>query len=203
MTSQTRRAVIVHGKPSKAKYESDSYPGPTKANWLPWVGERLLEIGYDEVAIPEIPTPYEPSYDKWVDVLRSYRIDKDTLVIGHSFGAAALVEYIGRHPAVRLEQFIAVAPWFDPQHRYVEAGPPHIDPNMQHRTTHGIDIFYGSTDSDEVLASVKALRAALPSARLHDIPEYGHFMYGNSMESVEFPELIEVLGADIVVDDTN
>lgn len=193
MSSKKHNALIVHGKPSREKYHSPSYPGPTLANWLPWAREQLLEAGYAEVAIPEISTPYEPSYDKWVDVLRSCRIDKSTLVIGHSFGVAALVEYMNRYPSAEVERIIGVAPWFDPQHRYTEAGPPHLDPNLSHRTAQGLDFFYSSIDSDEVIASVRALRAALPHARLHDKPEYGHFMLGNSMASVEFPELIELL----------
>ncbi len=198
-----KRAIIVHGKPSKVKYYNPSYPGPSRANWLPWVGEQLLELGYAEVAIPEISTPYEPSYDKWIEVLRSYQIDRNTLVIGHSFGAAAVIEYMNRDQNAKLGRFIAVAPWFDPQHRYGGAGPPVIGPNLELRTAKGIDVFYSSADSEEVLASVEALHAALPKVRQHNIPEYGHFMLGNSMISVEFPELIEVCGADIVVDDTN
>lgn len=199
MTSQNRRAIIVHGKPSKEKYYDPSYPGPALANWLPWVGKQLQKSGYDEVAIPEIPTPYEPSYDKWIDVLRSHQIDRNTLVIGHSFGAAALIEYMNRHPDAEVDRFIAVAPWFDPQHRYQDAGPPAIDPNLELRTAEGLDVFYSSVDSAEVLASVEALRTALPKARQHNIPEYGHFMLDNSMKSVEFPELIEQVKQDGVV----
>lgn len=193
MSSKNRNAIIVHGKPSKEKYYNASYPGPARANWLPWASQKLLETGYAEIAVPEIPTPYQPSYDKWVDGLMDHQIDKDTLVIGHSFGVAALVEYMNRHQAVEVERFIGVAPWFDPQHRYAQAGPPLLDAKLQDRTVNGIDIFYSSADSEEVLASVKALRATLPKARLHNIPEYGHFMIGNSMSSAEFPELIKIL----------
>lgn len=193
MTSQNRNAIIVHGKPSKEKYYNPSYPGPSRANWLPWVGKQLQKVGYDEVATPEIPTPYEPSYNKWIEVFRSHLIDKDTLVIGHSFGAAALVEYMNRYRDVEVGRFIAVAPWFDPQHRYPDAGPPVIDPDLELRIAEGMDVFYSSADSAEVLASVEALRVALPKAGQHNIPEYGHFMLGNSMQSVEFPELIELM----------
>ena len=187
-----RNFVIAHGKPSREKFESPEYPGPTRANWLPWIGGQLERRGHD-VAVPEFPVPYAPDYETWVQVLEKEKIGEETSLVGHSFGAGLLLRWMSEHKSVTIDKLVLVAPWFDPEHKYGNLSDFEIDPNLSERCLGGIALYYSSLDSEGVQASVRRAMTALPDMAAWDIPENGHFLLGNTMDTVEFPELLEEL----------
>ncbi len=66
--------------------------GNPDENWFPWLSEKLSEQGH-EVIIPKFPTPEGQTLQNWMRVIQPYLelINKDTILIGHSLGAAFLL----------------------------------------------------------------------------------------------------------------
>jgi len=92
-----RNAIIFHG---------------TAANpdvvWLPWLGRRLTERGY-AVQIPHYPgLNVEPIATFLPKVLANHRFDEETVLVGHSGGAALLLALL-EHLDVTVPQAILVA----------------------------------------------------------------------------------------------
>ncbi len=95
------RAILFHGTGSSP----DSY-------WFPYINENLEKRGY-EVIIPALPNAENPSLADWLPVALEQTYDENTVLIGHSSGAAlilAVLEKINVHIA----QAILVAGFFEP-----------------------------------------------------------------------------------------
>ncbi|HEY3752148.1 MAG TPA: alpha/beta hydrolase [Pseudonocardiaceae bacterium] len=92
-----RKAIIFHG---------------TNANpdvaWLPWLRERLTGRGYS-VEVPHYPgLNVEPVATFLPTVLAGHTFDADTVLVGHSGGAALLLALL-EHLDVTVSQAILVA----------------------------------------------------------------------------------------------
>jgi hypothetical protein len=92
-----RKAIIFHG---------------TNANpdvaWLPWLHERLTGRGYS-VEVPHYPgLNVEPVATFLPTVLAGHTFDADTVLVGHSGGAALLLALL-EHLDVTVSQAILVA----------------------------------------------------------------------------------------------
>ncbi|MEV4121580.1 alpha/beta hydrolase [Micromonospora sp. NPDC049645] len=97
-----RRAIIFHG---------------TGANpdvcWYPWLAERLEARGY-EVEVPHHPgINIEPIATFLPKVLTGHRFDQETVLVGHSGGAALLLALL-EHVEVPVAQAILVAGYCTP-----------------------------------------------------------------------------------------
>lgn len=190
----SRNAVIVHGKPPKAKYLDDSQPKPHEANWLPWIGAELEKQGA-HVSIPAFPEPYAPEYLAWKDRIQQERVSRHTTLIGHSAGAGFLLRYLSENPRIEINRLVLVAPWLvDPANKYGDWTKFSIDPLLPVNVVCGIHVFHSSRDDQQAQDSLGIVREALPDATYRDISRYGHFMIGNSMEDERFPELRSLLG---------
>ena len=92
-----RRAILFHG--------TGAHPDVL---WLPWLRERLTERGY-AVEVPHYPgLNVEPIGSFLPKVLGSHTFDADTVLVGHSGGAALLLALL-EHLEVRVDQAILVA----------------------------------------------------------------------------------------------
>lgn len=94
-----------------------SWYGTPQSDWLPWLKLELEKKGY-EVAIPDLPTVRTnlPDMEQMLAILK---VDKDSLVIGHSLGALLGLRLAERQTFRKL---ILVSGWdFDdglaPEHR--------------------------------------------------------------------------------------
>ena len=69
--------------------------GFPEENWFPWM-KRELEKHSHKVIVPQFPTPENQTPENWLEVLSQYKdkIDKDTLMIGHSLGGLFLVKVL-------------------------------------------------------------------------------------------------------------
>lgn len=65
------------------------------ANWFPWLKAELEKKGF-EVIVPKFPTPLDQSLESWFRVFSQYenKINEETVMIGHSLGAAFILNYI-------------------------------------------------------------------------------------------------------------
>lgn len=77
-------AFMIHG----------AYGNPDE-NWFPWMKKGLEALGY-EVFIPKFPTPKGQTLKSWLDVFNSYQhyMNKDSIMIGHSIGAAFILDVL-------------------------------------------------------------------------------------------------------------
>ncbi len=93
----TRRAIIFHGTGGSPKY-----------CWYSWLGERLTARGY-EVDLPHLAgINTEPISTFLPKVLSSHTVDADTVLVGHSGGAALLLAIL-EHVEVTVPLAILVA----------------------------------------------------------------------------------------------
>lgn len=68
-----------------------------QSNWFPWLKEQLEEIGC-RVFVPQFPTPDNQTLDGWLKAFDRFEkdIDKNTIFIGHSLGAAFILSLLER-----------------------------------------------------------------------------------------------------------
>ena len=103
-----RNAIIFHG--------TGGDPGVT---WYPWLAGRLTARGY-AVEVPHYPgINVEPVADLLPTVLKAHEFDEETVLVGHSGGAAlllALLEHLDRPVA----QTILVAGYCTPPNTKAE-----------------------------------------------------------------------------------
>ena len=92
-----RKAIIFHG--------TGASPDVV---WIPWLRRRLIERGY-VVEAPHYPgLNVEPIATFLPQVLAHHTFDEDTVLVGHSGGAALLLAVL-EHIEARVDQAILVA----------------------------------------------------------------------------------------------
>lgn len=181
-----KRAIILHGMPSKEEYVSGEGSEPSKMHWLPWLKSELEKEGW-EVYTPELPRPYEPVYEEWQRVFETFSINEETVLVGHSCGAGFLVHYLSEHP-VKVGKVMLVGPWLDPTH---ELKTHFFDFTLDRdlaKKTQGITIFFSLDDGQEVLESVAKLQKEIPEIEMQTFTNCGHFTF-EDMGTREFPAL--------------
>ena len=95
-----KRAFIIHG-----------WTGRPNEHWLPWLGDKLKEKGF-EVYLPNMPDTDNPKMDQWVSYLKQEvgTADPDTYFVGHSIGCSAVLRYLERYDE-QVGGAILIAPW--------------------------------------------------------------------------------------------
>lgn len=90
-----RNAIIFHGTGARPEYI-----------WYPWLAARLEARGY-AVEVPHHPgINIEPVAETLPKILAQHAFDDDTVLVGHSGGAALLLALLER---VRVKQAVLVA----------------------------------------------------------------------------------------------
>lgn len=186
-----KNTLILHGKPTRERYENPEIPKPHKANWLPWLSAELGKRGV-VTAIPAFPEPYAPNYDTWSELFDRYGVDQETSIVGHSAGAEFALRWLSEHNRARLRQLVLVAPWKDTAGKYGDFSHYELDTQLAKRIG-TISIFNSLNDSEAIQANVTQLRTDLPEAEYVEFRNHGHFMIGNSMQDERFPELLNRL----------
>ena len=69
--------------------------GHPQENWFPWLKKELESRGF-EVIVPKFPTPINQTRESWLRVILKYeeRMNNETVLIGHSLGAAFILDYL-------------------------------------------------------------------------------------------------------------
>lgn len=184
-----KRAIILHGKPSKEGYYDLTKKSIAFSQWLGWLQKQLL--ARDILANnPAMPRPYEPDYDAWKAEIDRWQIDENTMIIGHSCGGGFWMRYLSENKNINVGKVVLVSPsmgldWDDRSFFDFE-----IDPDLRSRTK-GITIFTSDNDRPNCNKSSK-IYAETTGAELIVLPNHGHFVY-ESMGTEEFPELLEKL----------
>jgi predicted alpha/beta hydrolase family esterase len=77
--------LVLHGCPPSIDNVT-----PKEKRWMNWLAAELNKRGYNAAA-PDMPVSWEPKYLAWKQEIEKYEVSENTLLIGHSCGAAFLV----------------------------------------------------------------------------------------------------------------
>lgn len=162
----------------------------SKFHWLGWLQKQLRKRGF-EVAGPDMPKPYAPDWDTWVEQVEKSKIGPDTILIGHSCGGGFWVKYLSLHQDLKVGKVILVAPWLDPDGNETKGffDDYEMDPDLAKRTK-GLVIFNSDNDMGNVLKSVATIRKTIKNVQYREFHKYGHFTM-LQMKTRRFPELLK------------
>ncbi len=185
-----KKALIIHGMPSRKEYFGPAGTDQSRKHWLGWLHDECIRAGIEAVA-PEMPEPYEPVYEKWRSAFEKFLVDENTMLIGHSIGAGFLVRWLSENRC-QAGKVALVAPWLDPNNELQNGFFDfEIDRELVTRAE-SVTIFVSSDDDQEIQESVEKLKNELSGIVMRDFSNQGHFTY-DSMETHEFPELLKAL----------
>jgi|JI10StandDraft_1071094.scaffolds.fasta_scaffold671056_2 pimeloyl-ACP methyl ester carboxylesterase len=187
-----KNAILLHGKPKREKFQDLSQPRPGVDHYHQWTADQFAKRGITTY-MPTLPRPYDPNYEDCAAFITAMPINPESIVVGRSMGAGLMLRIMTERQDMVLSKMILVAPWLDPLKNYGKLFNFQIDPTILERVTNGVTVFYSSKDDDQALASLDIIKEAFPDVKYRDIPEYGHYMIGNTMKNKEFPELFEEL----------
>lgn len=186
-----KNAIILHGMPSREEYFNPRSQSQSNKHWLPWVQRQLILKGI-LAQTPELPEPYAPDYYKWLEVFEQFKLDRDTLLIGHSCGAGFLVRWLTEN-TINVGKVALVAPFIDPDHDKVKSDffDFEIKKGLSKQTDE-LCVFYSQDDDQYILTSVEQILASDKSIKTRQFKNKAHFTL-NDMKTEKFPELVGFL----------
>ena len=69
---------------------------PITSNWYLYVKKELEKLGFEVVA-ENMPDPDLARKKYWIPFIEKHADDEDTILIGHSSGATAILRYLENH----------------------------------------------------------------------------------------------------------
>ncbi len=183
MTQTNPQYLILHGCPP-----SEALVTPKENRWMNWLANKLNENGKSAIAL-DLPTPWKPNYSEWKEAFEKYRIDQESILIGHSCDGAFLVRWL-LETGVQVQKLILVAPAKIPE-TPDDTRQDLYDFTLPEDATRIAQeiVLFTSNDLPHHLESltlyVKALKPRI--VRLKDKLHFLYFQMGTN----EFPELLE------------
>lgn len=77
-----KRVIIIHG-----------WESAPDEHWYQEEKIKLEGMGY-EVAVPAMPNSAHPVKDEWVEAITDFNPNEESVLIGHSLGAPAILRYL-------------------------------------------------------------------------------------------------------------
>ena len=177
--------------PSEEEYFNPDSSAQSNKHWLPWLQRQLILNKVLAQAI-ELPSPYQPVYKDWEDFFNQFKIDEDTMLIGHSCGAGFLVRWLSENK-IKVGKVALIAPFLDPDHDEIQSDFFDFDIDRESsERTRGTAIFYSTDDDQEILTSVSQIKERDMNVEIKEFTDKGHFVFG-SMKTEKFPELLKWL----------
>lgn len=106
-----KNAIILHG----TNFDPNRLEVEHLGNWFPWLKEQLESDGY-KVWLPELPKAWAPNIQTYWNFLKDFDFNEQTIIIGHSSGAAAILGVLQRLPAgIKINKAILVAGFYRDQ----------------------------------------------------------------------------------------
>lgn len=124
------------------------------ANWFPWLKKELENRSY-KCIIPKFPTPLDQSLESWLRIFSQYenKINEETILIGHSLGAAFILDYLEKTNK-RIKAAFLVAGFFKRLNSpYDEVNKTFVDKNFDwNKIKNNCNKFFViSSDNDEYI----------------------------------------------------
>lgn len=79
------QCIVLHGCPP-----TEEMVTPHENRWMNWLADELNQKGFKAIA-PDLPTSWRPLYEEWKKEFEKYSVTENTVLIGHSCGAAFFV----------------------------------------------------------------------------------------------------------------
>lgn len=188
MTNSKLNCVIVHGCPSKEEDLIDIRRMDAK-HWIPWLREELNSRGI-KTETPLMPEPWKPVFETWKKEFEKYRVNENTILVGHSCGCAFLVRWLGESKQ-KIKKLILVAPWKIPSNdeKFRKVFYTYdIDKTIKSRVGE-IVMFTSDDEEKEGKESLEIYHGAL-GGNIVELKGRGHFIMDH-MGTNEFPELLK------------
>ena len=181
-----KNCIIIHGCPSNEE-KVRSY----NKHWIPWTKSQLLGKNI-ETKTPLMPTPWQPDYKKFKNEFEKYKVDENTILVGHSCGCAFLVRRLGETKK-SISKLILVAPWKIPEKDIPcekEFYTYEIDKTIKHKVN---KIFLFTSDNEKEMGknSLTLFHNVL-GGQIINLTNHWHYCFSD-MKTEEFPELLKVI----------
>lgn len=183
--------IIVHGCPSDVEREMDAKTRTYDKHWMLWLKSKLIAAGIKTV-IPLIPEPWKPDYEAFKKEFEKYRVNENSILVGHSCGCAFLVRWLGESKQ-KVRKLILVAPWKIPniKDKFRKAFYGYqIDKTIKSRVSE-IIMFTADDEEENGKKSLEIFHKAL-GGKVIELKGRGHYTL-NDMGKEEFPELLEII----------
>jgi predicted alpha/beta hydrolase family esterase len=182
-----KNALILHGT-----------NGNSQENWFPWLKNELEHMGY-KVWVPDLPgadTPNIQRYNKFIFENKEWMIDNESVLVGHSSGAVALLGLLQALPDEVIVDTCILVGAFKDDLEWDALKELFVEPlNFEKIRKHAKKIIFIHSDNDPYcpLDHARYLSEQL-QAELKVIPGQKHFSTGTFGEEYrEFPLLLEIL----------
>lgn len=174
------------------------WSGSPKSDWIPWLAKELEKKNYS-VHVPEMPEADFPRIDAWIGYLADTIgiLSEETIFVGHSIGAQAIMRYCERMP-VQVRGAVFAAPWLHLQNLEDKEAEAIADPwltipihfeAVRHTLPKIIALFSGN-DPFVPIADRQLFEKHL-GAHTRLIEEAGHFTADDGY--AKFPELLNAV----------
>ncbi|MBI2628992.1 alpha/beta hydrolase [Candidatus Pacearchaeota archaeon] len=181
--------IIIHGCPSDAEKAMNSQTRTYDKHWIPWTKKQLIFKGI-KVETPLMPEPWNPQYELFKKEFEKYRVDENSVLIGHSCGCAFLIKWLGETKK-KIDKLILVAPWKIPDKNdelrkkfYIYP----IDKTIKDRVNK-IVMFTSDDEEEDGKKSLIIYNKDL-DGKVIELKGHGHYTLSD-MKTENFPELIE------------
>lgn len=187
-----KNAIILHG--------TDNTP---EGNWFRWLEKQLQERGYD-VWLPQLPDAARPNAQKYNQLLLSHGFDynQETLLIGHSSGAAAILNLLQELPdSVKIKAAFLVGAFEGPLGKDTrsELFPKPFDFAKIKARCRKFILIHSDNDPYCPLPGAKFLAGKLEGELIIESGQ-GHFNLQASPEYKRFPLLLKLIDQVINLD---
>ena len=184
-------ALILHDKEVGRSSPETQYDFDEQ--WYEPVGQAIRNQTGAHVVIPELPHPTRARFADYAQILDSYDIDEDSAVIGHGFGAGIALRYLSQRPDIKPNQVALVAPRFlrtGEERKFFYDTP---DAALSQRIGE-VSLLYSEDTSVNGIRSARRIERFFSETQVQRLQGYGKCIVGNSMQSPDFPELLDAIG---------
>lgn len=168
--------------------------GPCDGNthWFPYL-DASLSADTVQVLHPDFPDPENMNFNIWVNKLESLKPDKNTILVGHSYGAVLAMRWAMEH---KVKGLVIVAEFYtslgDEEVEQSEFLPKTWNWESIQANTSWIEQFHSQDDPYIQLSEAKLLSKNLDT-NLHIFQDAMHFGIDRINPYKEFPELLNLL----------
>jgi predicted alpha/beta hydrolase family esterase len=180
------KAIIIHGT-------GNDWTG----NWIPWVKAQLEKRGYTVYA-PSLPDSDFPNAQKWIQFIKDnlpFEIDADTILVGHSAGAALIPQLLQELPnGTKIKKAILVSGFHTDLgwDKLKDIQNIDVDYDKVKHMASEFTLIYSDNDPYVPTNEAEWLAEKL-SGKLKMIKGQGHFNLEASPKYKEFPKLLATI----------
>lgn len=183
------KAVLLHGT-----------DGSSESNWILWLKQQLEKHNF-EVYAPSLPNSAFPNGEEWSNFIiqnTPFKLDADTIIVGHSAGAALIPMLLQKMPAeTKVKRAILVSGFHTNLGWEKLNGLQNVSVNYDEIKQRCDDFILVHSDNDPYVSMEEPQELAKRlNGKLTVIKGQGHFNLGASPKYKEFPKLLSIILKD-------